>query len=115
MAPQWDRLLETCHRKNATDMLLIAGSPVFIRLTDSWRALQTEILKPADLVVMAAQRLGPAPRDSGDGYFFADFSYKDGTYRAKAFGFPETVMVLVVRYPSPPRKGSSPPRFTSTN
>jgi hypothetical protein len=115
MALQWDRLLETCYRQNATDLLLIAGSPVMIRLVESWRSLQTDTLIPADIVAMAAERIGPGPHSTQDGYVFADFSYKNVAFRAKAFGFPETVMVLIVRYPSRPPGSGSPPRFESTN
>lgn len=96
---QWDRLLETCHRRKASDILLIAGSPPLIRMGESWRALQIPPFTAADIETMAKERLGATLEGESDGYAYSDFSYGDvARFRAMAFGYPSTRALLIARY-----------------
>lgn len=96
---QWDRLLETCCRRDATDLLLIAGSPPMIRLRELWRALQVPPLDIAALQVLADERFGTRPDGEGDGYAYSDFRHDEARFRAMAFGHPDTRVLLVSKYP----------------
>ncbi len=100
MALQWDRLLETCFRRNASDILLSPGASPMIRLAESWRALQVPPVDPATIQALASEQLGAHPAGREEGYSYADFSYGDvGRFRATAFGYPATNVLLISRYP----------------
>jgi Tfp pilus assembly pilus retraction ATPase PilT len=107
---RWDRLLETCIRKHATDLLLTSGSPPMVRLRESWRALQTHALDAEAIRALASERLGTTPDGEVDGYAYRDFQYGDpGTrFRAMAFAYPNTTSLLVAMYPNDPDGQGSP-------
>ncbi len=101
MALQWDRLLETCVRRNATDILLSPGASPMIRLAESWRSLQVPPADAATIQALASEQLGENPVGREEGYSHSDFSYGDaGRFRATAFGYPATTVLLISRYPS---------------
>jgi hypothetical protein len=110
----WDRLLETCHTNDADLALLVPGSPPLIRIADSWRALQVPALTSDEIVDLAAQQLHPKPdAQTDDGYAYSDFQYRDvALFRAMAFGFPQTKLLVLSRFaqpPPPPRPDSPSP------
>ena len=103
----WDRLLETCLRKDASVVLLVPGSPPLMRIGRVWRGLDVPALSAEDVVDLAAERIRPGRHAQSNGYAYDDFWYRDGAFfRAMAFGFPET-KVLVVS-PAPPPRPPSP-------
>ena len=101
---QWDRLLETCYRRNATDILLSPGASPMIRLAESWRSLQAPAVDAATIRALASEQLGENPAGRAEGYAYADFDYGDagdaGRFRATAFGYPATHVLLISRYSS---------------
>jgi Tfp pilus assembly pilus retraction ATPase PilT len=98
---QWDRLLETCYRRNASDILLSPGSPPMIRLSESWRTLQAPPVDTAAIQALVAERFVTAPDGEHDGYAYSDFAYKGmRRFRAMAFGYPATFLLLIARYPA---------------
>ena len=98
---QWDRLLETCYRRNASDLLLSPGASPMIRLPESWRSLQVLPIDAATIQALAAEQLGENPAGREEGYSYSDFAYGDaGRFRATAFGYPATNVLLISRYPS---------------
>lgn len=106
---RWDRLLDTCLRERASDLLLTAGSHPMIRLRASWRALSVAPLDAAAVQALAYEALGAKPDGEAEGCAFSDFSYDVWRFRATAFGHPDTKLLLVAKYPS---KGEDqqPPR-----
>jgi Tfp pilus assembly pilus retraction ATPase PilT len=108
-----DRLLETCVRRRATDMLLLPHAPPQIRLPDSWRTLQTAALTPADLMTFCNQIFTSPPQQSLDGYAAHDYLYNDvHLFRAMAFGHPNpTALILTPAPDAPPPASPSPNRF----
>jgi Tfp pilus assembly pilus retraction ATPase PilT len=106
---RWDRLLETCIRKHATDLLLSPGSPPMVRLRESWRALQIRTLDAATVRAMANERMGTAPDGEADGYAYSDSRYGDiARFRAMAFGYPNTTSLLIAMFPDDPNRQGSP-------
>ena len=100
---KWDRLLETCCRRDADVALLVPGSPPLIRVGKYWRSLDVPPLLPQDVVAMAAERLRPKPEGEVAGYAYSEFWYGDEEFFcAMAFGFPETRLLVVSRSPRPP-------------
>ncbi len=98
---QWDRLLETCYRRNASDILLSPGASPMIRLAESWRSLQVPPVDAATIQALASEQLGENPAGREDGYSYSDFGYGDvGWFRATAIGYPATNVLLISRYPS---------------
>src|SRR3954468_1663716 len=94
---RWDRLLETCCRKEATDILLRPGSPPLLRSAKGWQALALPPLLPEDVIELAeeAMRLG-APKPTEHGHTYCDFLHDDKAgFRAMAFGYPETTLLIV--------------------
>lgn len=84
-----DRLLETCGRRNGTDVLLIDGRPPMVRLGDGLREMQTGPVSGVVLDAVVADAAGPADwRDRlarGDGVSF-DYAYRSET-GARRFRF----------------------------
>jgi Tfp pilus assembly pilus retraction ATPase PilT len=108
MALQWDRLLETCYRRNASDILLSPGASPMIRMAESWRSLQVPPLDAATIQALASKQLGENPVGHEDGYSYADFRFRDmGRFRATAFGYPTTNVLLISRYPRDASGGDS--------
>jgi hypothetical protein len=108
-APRWDRMLETCCRRDASDLLLVPGSPPMIRqewpslpepgpqveqakqLCSMWRTLHTKPLTADDLAVLASQVIDGKRDGEQDGYAYSDFWYGNlAFFRVMAFGFPRT-------------------------
>ena len=52
MAIHIDRLLETCVKRNASDLHLHVGRPPTLRIHGRLRALKTQMLEPADTVAL---------------------------------------------------------------
>lgn len=52
MAIHIDRLLETCVKRNASDLHLHVGRPPTLRIHGRLRALKTQVLEPADTVAL---------------------------------------------------------------
>ena len=50
-----DRLLETCVKRNASDLHLHVGRPPVIRLHGRLRSLETKVLEPDDTVALMKQ------------------------------------------------------------
>src|SRR3954451_8035843 len=97
----WDRLLETCYRRGASDILLCPDASPIIRLAESWRALQVPAVDAATIQALANEQLGENPPGREQGYAYSDFSYGEaGRFRATAFGYPATNALLISRYPS---------------
>ena len=100
----WDRLLETCYRRDADVALVTAGSPPLLKLGEQWRALQMPPLEVDDVTSLASELLRPKQGEA-DGYAYIEFSYGDvASYRVMAFGFPATRLLVVSR-----SRGSRPP------
>ena len=97
----WDRLLETCVRRQATDLLLVPGAPPMVRLHDDWRTLQTVTLDAGAVQALANERFNTSPDGNGDGYAYWDFEHGEGVrFRLMAFGHPQTTLLLVARRPN---------------
>ena len=98
---QWDRLLESCYRRNASDILLSPGVSPMIRLAESWRALQVAPFDAATIQALAHEQLGENPAGREEGYSYADLAYGNaGRFRVTAFGYPATSVLLISRCPS---------------
>jgi Tfp pilus assembly pilus retraction ATPase PilT len=98
----WDRLLETCCKREATDLLLAEGSPPLIRIRDSWRSLQIPPLKLDDIRRLLAEQPKREPDFVVDGYACFTLWYKEDNkvwFRIMAFGYPETKMLVVSHCP----------------
>ncbi len=107
---EWDRLLETCIQRKATDILLVPGSPPLLRVNDKWRPLVTPDLKPDALAELAAAKLGPEPTAREFGYFYVDFTFHDSTrFRLMTFGHPTPTLLVVSRYPEDGHDTGTPP------
>ena len=108
---QWDRLLETCCRRNASDILLSPGASPLIRLAESWRSLQVPAVDAATIQALASEQLGENPAGREEGYAYSDFGYGDaGRFRATAFGYPATNVLLISRHPSGESDGDHQPQ-----
>jgi twitching motility protein PilT len=99
---EWDRLLDTCVRSGATDVLLAPGSPPMVRLADGWRSLQrVDVLTPRQVANLAEEHLGLKVGKQIDGYTLSDFSYGNlARFRVMAFGYPRTKSLLITRWPA---------------
>ena len=95
--PAWDRLLLTYVHNDASDMLLVPGSPPILRLAKQWRALQIPPLEPADVTEMTDELL-PVMDGESDGYAYGHVWYSDVAYfRGLAFGYPQTKLLVLTR------------------
>ena len=105
MGVAWDRLLETCYRRDADVALVTAGSPPLLHVGEQWRGLQMPPLEADDVTSLASELLRPEPQREADGYAYVEFWYGDvAFYRVMAFGFPATRLLVVSR-----SRGSRPP------
>ena len=92
----WDRLLETCYRRNASVALLIPGSPPLIQVEEAWRALQVPAVETSDLGELVSKLGEPDGRAEGHAYRF--FWYGDvAFFQATTFGDPETTALVLSR------------------
>src|SRR5436305_83318 len=95
---QIDRLLETCVRRNASDLHLAVGRPPTLRLHGHLRELQTKVLEPEDTVSLmksiTPDRIQQEYEETGSGDFgFAygeEARFRVAIFKQKAF----TSMVL---------------------
>lgn len=111
-----DRLLETCHRRNASDILLRPGGPPLIRVHDCWRSLQTGPVTPADIKSISDEIINPPAPSKSDGYHYYDFWHgKLAQFRIMAFDYPNTTALILMRHPVPisPPSPPSPTDFFS--
>lgn len=76
---QIDRLLETCVRRNASDLHLAVGKPPVLRLHGHMRELQTKVLEPEDTMALlksiTPERIQQEFEETGSG----DFGFAFGT------------------------------------
>ena len=103
----WDRLLETCHKRDAPLLLLVPGGPPIIRVAETWRSLQVPPVARADLAELVSQL--DAPDGRADGYAYRDFWYGNAAFfRVLMFGYPDTSTIVVSREkpPAPPGNGT---------
>lgn len=112
----WDRILETCVRRGATDILLVPGCPPQIRLADGLRSLQIDPCSAADLQQMAAMLLTPENAElREENYATLGFSYGKppdpyASYcRIVVFGQPSPEAVFVMASSSTPLKWHDEP------
>lgn len=111
MALPLKRLLETCYRRNASDILFSPGASPLIRLTESWRSLQVPPVDAATIQALASEQLGDHPAGREEGFSYVDFRYDDAVrFRITAFGYPATSVLLISRYPSDGPDGDSQPQ-----
>ena len=112
---RWDRLLETCLKRNAAVALLIVGSPPIILVGDAWRPLQVSPVEREDVAMLVAQ-LGE-PDGRGEGHTYRFFWYGNvAFYHVMAFGYPDTTAVVVSRAkPSRPPPAEPSGRNSPTN
>ena len=91
----WDKLLETCYRRG-TDLLLVPGSPPWVRTADGWRALQIPPLMSDEVRFLASEQFVGREDWTGnaDGFAFLDVKYGDVKFRLMAYGFPETTFII---------------------
>lgn len=76
---QIDRLLETCIRRNASDLHLAVGKPPVLRMHGGMRELQTKVLDPEDTMALlksiTPERIQQEFEETGSG----DFGFAFGT------------------------------------
>jgi twitching motility protein PilT len=85
---QIDRLLETCVKKNASDLHLVVGKPPVLRLHGHMRELQTKVLEPEDTMALlksiTPERIQQEFEESGSGDF--GFAYgAEARFRVAVF------------------------------
>jgi Tfp pilus assembly pilus retraction ATPase PilT len=100
-ALQWDRLLATCTVRRASDILLSPGVQPLLRQTESWSPLQASPVDAAYLQQLVDAHLGAKPDGQTGDYAFWDFRFGDdpARFRAAAFGYPATRLLLITRFP----------------
>jgi hypothetical protein len=93
----WDRLLETCLKKDATVALLVRGSPPLLLIKGAWRTLDVPPLESAHIATLAEQQLSDT-RAGDDGYAQREFAYGDvARFSLMAFAYPTTTALVVTR------------------
>jgi hypothetical protein len=103
------RLLETCCHKNATDALVVPGSPPLIRIRGNWQSAGATKVLPSDVTSLTQQTVGLGPSQA-NGYSFCDFNFGGvARFKAIAFGFPQTTFLLLVHLPQDSPPGNSDP------
>jgi hypothetical protein len=106
----WDRLLETCLKREAQIALLVPGSPPLLQIGGAWRSVDVPPLSAENVSDLAAERLSPEPDGERDGFAYADFWYGDvAFFRVMAFGFPQTTLLVVSRTPGTRPPPADPP------
>jgi twitching motility protein PilT len=85
---QIDRLLETCVRRNASDLHLACGKPPTLRLHGHLRELQTKVLEPEDTMALmksiTPERIQQEFEETGSGDF--GFAYgEEARFRVAIF------------------------------
>ena len=104
------RVLETCCRLHAADALLTPGSPPLVRHYGVWRSLKSPRVLMSDVVSMAMETVGARPSAGADGYTYTDFNFGNvARFRAMAFGYPQTTLLLLVHLSADSLPESSQP------
>jgi twitching motility protein PilT len=100
---QIDRLLETCIRRNASDLHLAVGRPPTLRLHGHLRELQTKVLDPEDTMALmksvTPERIQQEFEETGSG----DFGFAFGTearFRVSVFKQKGVASLVMRRIPS---------------
>ena len=91
MAIHIDRLLETCVKRNASDLHLHVGQPPILRIHGRLRTLKTQVLEPADTVALmksvAPERCQQELQEEGGtdfGFAFGDMGrFRVSIYRQR--------------------------------
>ena len=98
-----DRLLETCVRRNASDLHLHVGRPPVIRLHGRLRSLETKVLEPDDTVALmkqiAPERYQQELQEEGGPDFGFAFG-KEARFRVSVFRQKGNVSVVLRLIPS---------------
>ena len=104
---EWDRLMETCIKRQCNDAVLAPGSPPLLRVGGGLAPLMVEALSATELVQMVESiRNPPAARAAGesyeykahDGYSYMDIEFRKGyAFRITVFGAQTPSFVLVTR------------------
>jgi len=103
----WDRLLETCQTRDADVALLVPGSPPLLRVGETWRALGVPAIEKQDVADLVSELR--EPDGQMDGYAYRYFWYRNvAFFHTMAFGYPDTV-ALVVSRAAPPRPPAADP------
>jgi hypothetical protein len=92
-----------------------------IRLAESWRSLQVPPLDVETIRALARQQLGDNPTGREEGYAYSDFLHREVNcqlqpvespaitrFRATAFGYPATNVLLISRDPRDGSDGDHP-------
>jgi Tfp pilus assembly pilus retraction ATPase PilT len=100
----WDRLFGTCISLDASDIVLLAGMPPFLRQADGLRAVAVPSLTDVEIGSML-RALSPLPeRPNDDGYFSFLVSYqKRWWFRVASFGVPAPHFTILMRLREPPQ------------
>ena len=100
---QIDRLLETCVRRNASDLHLAVGRPPTLRLNTHLRELQTKVLEAEDTIALmksiTPERIQQEYEEQGSGDF--GFAYGDqARFRVSVFKQKGFCSLVLRRIPS---------------
>ncbi len=73
--------------------------------------MQAPSVDTAAIQAMVAERFGAAPDGERDGYAYSDFHYGDiARFRAMAFGYPTTFLLLIARQQAEGPEGGVQPQ-----
>src|SRR6187402_1149013 len=100
---QIDRLLETCVRRNASDLHLAVGRPPTLRLHGHLRELQTKVLEPEDTMALmksiTPDRIQQEYEEEGSGDF--GFAYgEEARFRVAIFKQKGNTSLVLRRIPN---------------
>jgi len=95
---QWDRMLETCFKRDGYELRIVPGSPISIRLPNEWRTLQIDPPKPADLIRLANEIFDDIPGNKVGIFAEKDIAYGTAArFLIRAHHFPQTTALDVFR------------------
>src|SRR5687768_18597580 len=99
-----DRLLETCYRRRAYDLLVAPGCAPLLRLASGWHPLQLSPPREEDIRSLVDEGMTGHELVTAEGYSFLDFTYGGDHFRMLAFGYPNTKFIMIMRRlpPAPP-------------
>ncbi|HEY7117128.1 MAG TPA: hypothetical protein VH475_11100 [Tepidisphaeraceae bacterium] len=97
------KFLQTCYVNGGTDLVLAPGVAPLMRRDGGWHRLEIPPLGPDDIKKIAADLLYAQPFARNRTYAFVDFAYADlARFRATAFDYPDTSVVVITRIDAPP-------------
>jgi twitching motility protein PilT len=100
---QIDRLLETCVRRNASDLHLAVGRPPTLRLHGHLRELQTKVLEPEDTMALmksiTPERIQQEFEETGSGDFGFAFG-AESRFRVSVFKQKRFASIVLRRIPN---------------